>query len=123
MSRSLVVCLLLVLRFVFGAAISLVAGMISLAWGPRAAGMFLAFPAILPASLTLIEDKHSTERASADIKGGVIGGVAMFVFAAVALLMVNEAGAVAMGLALVAWLVTAIIIFLLVRKTRWFRRL
>jgi hypothetical protein len=41
----------LTVRFAFGAAISLVAALISLAFGATAGGMFLAFPAILPASL------------------------------------------------------------------------
>jgi hypothetical protein len=43
------------LRFVFGAAIAAVAAMVGMLLGPKAGGLFLAFPAILPASLTLIE--------------------------------------------------------------------
>src|SRR5207237_10796090 len=57
----------LAVRFGFGAAISLVAGVISLAFGATAGGMFLAFAAILPASLTLINKKDGQEAAIHDI--------------------------------------------------------
>ena len=52
----------LVVRFGFGAAISLVAGIISLAFGATAGGMFLAFPAILPATITLIGSAKSPDQ-------------------------------------------------------------
>jgi hypothetical protein len=42
------------IRFVFGAGVSLLAGVVSTVWGARAGGVFLAFPAILLASMTLI---------------------------------------------------------------------
>ena len=38
-----------VLRFVFGGVITAVVGMVGKAFGPAVAGLFLAFPAILPA--------------------------------------------------------------------------
>jgi hypothetical protein len=52
----------LALRFAFGATASLVAGLVSIAFGPRVGGTFLAFPAILPASLTMIEKKEGSSR-------------------------------------------------------------
>jgi hypothetical protein len=54
---------------VFGAAISLVIGLVSRWFGPRAAGVFLAFPAILPASVALIERKDGTREATHNVEG------------------------------------------------------
>jgi hypothetical protein len=51
-------------RFLAGAATSIVAGLTTLACGLRIGGILLAFPAILAASLTLIEkQENSAERA------------------------------------------------------------
>src|ERR1039458_7178346 len=50
-----------VLRFVFGGLITAAAGAIGTKWGPVIAGLFLAFPAIFPASATLVE-QHELER-------------------------------------------------------------
>ena len=71
----------LLIRFAFGAAISAVAGIVSLAVNPVAGGMFLAFPAILPATLTLIEQKEGTDQARMDAQGAVAGGLALALFA------------------------------------------
>jgi Protein of unknown function (DUF3147) len=48
-------------RFVLGGAMTVVAGLIAARFGPEIGGLFLAFPAIVPASATLIE-KHVRER-------------------------------------------------------------
>jgi Protein of unknown function (DUF3147) len=48
-------------RFVLGGAMTVVAGLIAARFGPVIGGLFLAFPAIFPASATLIE-KHVRER-------------------------------------------------------------
>ncbi|MFI6737609.1 hypothetical protein ACIBI9_32190 [Nonomuraea sp. NPDC050451] len=48
----------MVVRFVFGALVSVAAGLVGLRWGPVAGGAFLAFPAILAATLTLIEEEE-----------------------------------------------------------------
>ena len=44
-------------RFVIGGGITVMAGLIADRFGPTVGGLFLAFPAIFPASATLIE-KH-----------------------------------------------------------------
>src|SRR5438105_7490438 len=91
-------------RFVFGAAISLVAGVIGLKFGPVIGGVLLGFPAILPASLTLIEKKEGKEEASIDSLGAILGAVAMVAFAVVVTLWVTSWGVVlSLALALVAW--------------------
>ena len=48
-------------QFVLGGAMTVVAGLIAARFGPAVGGLFLAFPAIFPASATLIE-KHVRER-------------------------------------------------------------
>lgn len=72
------------IRFAFGALISIVAGVVAPVWNGKAGGMFLAFPAILPATLTLIEKKQSKLEAEEDDEGAMLGSVAMFAFAATA---------------------------------------
>ena len=49
------------LRFVAGGIITVIAGLIARKWGPGIGGLFLAFPAIFPATATLIE-KHQRQR-------------------------------------------------------------
>ena len=49
------------IRFIFGGLITVAAGIIAKQFGPSIGGLFLAFPAIFPASLSLV-DKHTKER-------------------------------------------------------------
>ena len=46
------------LRFFFGGLTTTIAAIIAKEFGPRIGGLFLAFPAIFPASATLIETKY-----------------------------------------------------------------
>ena len=48
-------------RFLFGGAVTVIAGMLAKIYGPVFGGLFLAFPAIFPASATLLE-KHQREK-------------------------------------------------------------
>jgi hypothetical protein len=48
-------------RFVLGGAMTAIAGFIAARCGPVIGGLFLAFPAIFPASATLVE-RHARER-------------------------------------------------------------
>jgi hypothetical protein len=97
------------IRFAFGAAISLIAGLVSLAFGARAGGVFLAFPAILPATLTLIERKGTAKEVEEDDEGAVLGSVGMVAFAAVAAVTLSSLSSVlALACASLAWLVCAI---------------
>jgi hypothetical protein len=83
------------IRFLFGGLITAVAGIIAKKFGPGIGGLFLAFPAIFPASATLIE-KHEREKkeshglrgkkrgrsaASVDAAGSSIGSIGLLVFA------------------------------------------
>jgi hypothetical protein len=42
-------------RFIFGGLITVAAGLIAKRFGPTVGGLFLAFPAIFPASATLVD--------------------------------------------------------------------
>lgn len=98
----------LIIRFVAGAVTSIVSGVLTLAFGARVGGMFLAFPVILAASLTLIEEQEDSAEAREDARGASIGGIALAVFAAVAAITLGHmSGAVALLLATVAWFATA----------------
>src|SRR5205085_10684744 len=109
----------LALRFAFGAAISVVAGLVSLAWGPRAGGMFLAFPAILPATVTLIEKKEGTDEAGHDVAGAFLGAFGLVAFGAVTVWALHR---MAVGLALAAagasWAVVSLGLYLLTESAR-----
>lgn len=69
------------IRFALGAAVSIVAGILSKTVSARFGGAFLAFPSILPASLTLIQEKEGTRRADRNAIGAVLGSVGLVVFA------------------------------------------
>lgn len=104
-----------VIRFCFGAGIALVAGLIGMKFGPKLGGVFLAFPAILPASLTLIEQNEGRERAAIDSIGAALGAIAMIAFAVLVSLSVVRLGpVVALGIALVIWLMVAVALYALV---------
>ena len=82
-------------RFLFGGLITALAGIIAKKFGPGIGGLFLAFPAIFPASATLIE-KHEKQKkeeeglqgtqrgreaASIDAAGSAMGSIGLLVFA------------------------------------------
>lgn len=84
-------------RFFFGGAITLAAALIAKRFGPAVGGLFLAFPAIFPASITLLskheiqkKQKHElrgTERAklsaALDARGAALGCIGLMCFAAI----------------------------------------
>lgn len=86
-----------VVRFAFGGAITAAAGLIAKHFGPSVGGLFLAFPAILPAAATLIEEherekkeqagENGTNRARAaagiDAAGAALGSFGLAAFAIV----------------------------------------
>ncbi|HYM51526.1 MAG TPA: DUF3147 family protein [Candidatus Limnocylindrales bacterium] len=105
-------------RFAFGAVIALIAAVVGIRFGPRVGGLFLAFPATLPAALTLIEKKEGLTKALADASGGILGSVGMAAYAAVALVLLPRIAAVlALVLALLAWALVSVGLFALLRVT------
>jgi hypothetical protein len=91
------------IRFVAGGLTSVVSGVLTTAVSARVGGIFLAFPAILAASLTLIAQQENSTEAREDARGAVMGGCAMAVFAAVAALTFGSLpGGVVLALATLA---------------------
>lgn len=110
-------------RFLFGGLITAAAGLIAKNYGPGIGGLFLAFPAIFPASATLIEKHerqkkeklglHGTVRArkaaSVDATGAAIGSIGLLAFAGlVARLLPNHAPWLVLLTASFAWLVVSV---------------
>ncbi|MFB9907784.1 DUF3147 family protein [Allokutzneria oryzae] len=105
-----------VIRFGFGAGVSVLAGVVTALWGPRLGGVFLAFPAILLASLTLVAKEAGIRQARNDARGATYGTLGLIVFA---LVLVVTAGLWPLWLTFVAattaWAVVALGTYLLAR--------
>ena len=123
----------LLVRFCLGGLITVAAGLIAKKYGPAVGGLFLAFPAIFPASATLIE-KHERERkeelglhgtvrgrraASVDAAGAAIGSLGLLLFAFMISRLIPDytAWIVIVG-ATLAWMAASVLLWHL-RKHRW----
>jgi Protein of unknown function (DUF3147) len=126
------------LRFLFGGAVTAITGVIAHHYGPVLGGLFLAFPAIFPATATLVEE-HEAQRkrragypdgrrgrkaAALDARGAAIGALGLVAFAVVVWqLMTAWNAALCLAAALAAWLVTSVLLWWLSRfRHRWGRR-
>ena len=122
-------------RFVFGSAVTALAGLIAKRFGPEIGGLFLAFPAIFPATATLIEkhEKQKKERAGksgmergrtaagVDAAGAAIGSIGLAAFALVVWLRLPASRtSVALIGATLAWFVTSVSVWEF-RETPWRR--
>ena len=127
----------LAVRFLFGGAITAITGILANRYGPVFGGLFLAFPALFPASATLLE-KHEQEKkrragilnttrgreaAALDARGAAIGSIGLVGFALIAwkVLPVSN-GAIALFAALVVWTAISILIWRLRRHRLFLRR-
>lgn len=95
------------IRYLFGGLITALTGVIAKYYGPEIAGLFLAFPAIVPATATLIEAHekqrkhraglHGTVRgrtvASVDAAGASMGSIGLIAFGAVTWLTLPQVSA------------------------------
>lgn len=114
------------LRFFFGGAVTMATGLIAKHYGPVFGGLFLAFPAIFPASATLVE-KHESEKkrragisdkargrksAALDARGASLGSLGLACFA-IALWRLLPAWNAALDLlaALAIWLVLSVLLW------------
>jgi hypothetical protein len=97
------------MRFVFGGLVALAASLVADAYGPVLGGFFLAFPALLPASLTLVKDHDGREAALDDARGAAIGSLGMGAFALV-VWGTAELGAawLTLSLALLVWALVSV---------------
>src|ERR1043166_5560081 len=109
-------------RFALGGAVTAFAGLVSSYYGASVGGLFLAVPAILCASATLIE-KHEIRRkreaglrgvrrgreaAALDASGASLGAIGLLAFAGVFFLLVEGSVAAAFIGASLAWLFVSV---------------
>ena len=115
-------------RFVFGGIVTVLAGLIADKFGPVIGGLFLAFPAIFPASASLIE-KHERERkekagangrrrgryaAGVEAAGAAMGCGGLMAFAAVAWQVLPRIELwETLVLATGVWMVTAVAVWII----------
>jgi Protein of unknown function (DUF3147) len=119
-------------RFLFGGIVTAAAGLIAKKFGPGVGGLFLAFPAIFPASATLIEKNAKEEKrkaglngtrrgrmeAAVDAAGASIGTLGLLLFAVVIWqCMPDHRPWIVLVSATVVWLVVSIVAWK-VRKVR-----
>jgi hypothetical protein len=118
-------------RFVFGGIVTVLAGLIADKFGPAIGGLFLAFPAIFPASASLIE-KHERERkqkvgmkgrrrgryaAGVEAGGAAMGCVGLTAFAGVAWRVLPRlARWETLLLATAVWIITAVVVWIIRRR-------
>ena len=125
------------IRFVLGGAIAAGTGMIAKKFGPAVGGLFLAFPAIFPATATLLE-KHEKQKkqskglngtkrgrlaAGVDAAGAAMGSGGLLVFALIVWkLLPGRSGSTVLAGATLAWVVVAVSIWAAQEKTRELQR-
>jgi hypothetical protein len=113
-------------RFLVGGLITAIAGIIADKFGPGIGGLFLAFPAIFPASATLIEkhEKQKKERlglngtargaaaASVDAAGAAMGSIGLLGFALVIWkFVIHHSPWVVLPAATLIWLIVSVLVW------------
>jgi hypothetical protein len=108
------------IRFLFGGAVSVLAQLIALGTTGRIGGIFTTFPAILLASLTIINKKEGREAAAADARGGIVGSVGLVIAAIVLSVTLGLlVPALSLLFALAIWLACSIGLYLLSFRAGW----
>ncbi len=114
----------LAVRFLLGGLITAFAGLIAKKYGAGMGGLFLAFPAIFPASATLIE-RHEEEKkeekglrgtkrgrmaASIDAAGSAMGSIGLVVFAVIVWqTLPNHSAPLVLAGATIAWMAVSVL--------------
>jgi hypothetical protein len=122
-------------RFIFAGTVTALAGIVAKQFGPAIGGLFLAFPAIFPATATLIEKhekqkkqeegKTGTERgraaAGVEAAGAAMGSIGLVAFATIVWKWLPDSPrSMVLTGATPAWLMTSILLWEL-RETLWRR--
>jgi hypothetical protein len=120
------------LRFTLGGLATVLAGAVARFFGPDYGGLFLAFPAIFCASVTLIE-KHERERkqkrgllgnrrgadaAVLDATGAGLGSSGLVAFGLAIWLLAPDTGSEALAFGSIAWIVVSVLLWRLRRQIR-----
>jgi len=101
-------------RFAFGGTISVVAALIGAATTESIGGIFTAFPAILVASLTLIDKQEDQEHASYDAVGAALGALGFIACALfISLTLQRWPTAASLGVGLSIWLAVSVVLYAL----------
>ena len=123
------------IRFIFGGAVTVLAGLVAKHYGPSIGGLFLAFPAILPATATLLQEREKEKKARAgqaginrgraaagvDASGAAIGSIGLGVFGLIVWKGLPHSGTgVVLAVATLAWLATSVTIWIF--REAWWRR-
>ncbi len=124
------------LRFVLGGAVTACTGLLAQHFGPVLGGLFLAFPAIFPATATLIERQETEKKrrggfdcrvrgrkaAALDAAGAVLGGWGLISFAWIAwVLLPTRSAGWALGVSGLVWLAVAVSLWWLREHARHLR--
>ena len=125
-----------VIRFSLGGLVTAGAALLAKKFGPEFGGLFLAFPAIFPASATLLE-KHEREKkrkagipftvrgrlsAALDARGAVMGSMGALVFAFLLVKLLRQVNAwLSLSLATAAWLAISAGLWYLRKHHPWAR--
>jgi len=70
-------------RFLFGGAVTAAAGVVAHRWGPVVGGLFLGFPSIFPAGITLVKQHDGRAKAVDDARGARLGSLGLVAFGVV----------------------------------------
>jgi hypothetical protein len=115
-----------VVRFAFGGVVTALTGLIAKEYGPAVGGLFLAFPGIFPAGVTLVErhERKKKERRGLDgtrraravsgvaAIGASLGALGLLAFAALAWWLLPKAPVWAViPVATAAWFGTAVLLW------------
>jgi hypothetical protein len=120
-------------RFLFGGAVTAVAGVIAKHYGASFGGLFLAFPAIFPASISLVAKKEKEKKSKAgfngnerakdaaglDATGTALGCLGLMAFAAVVAYALESHGlAETLAVAMAAWFLVASLAWVVWKRGR-----
>ena len=109
------------IRFGLGGLATVLTGLIAAEWGPVVGGLFLAFPAIFPASATLVEkherekkeranlkgDRRGKEAAALEASGAVFGSVGLAAFGVIIWQLIQITALGAFVIAGAVWVVVS----------------
>jgi hypothetical protein len=121
-----------VIRFALGGVTTLIAGIIAENWGPATGGLFLAFPAILCASATLVESherrekrelgleghRRGTDAAGLDTAGAALGSIGLATFALMVWHLAPDFGIPSLALGSIGWLLVSVTCWRVWRNVR-----
>ena len=111
------------LRFLFGGFVTAFAGLAAKKFGPEIGGLFLAFPAIAPATATLIKKREQEKKeragyegaergraaAAVDVAGSAMGGFGLAAFSLIVWWRIREwRTAIVLLAATVVWFLVAV---------------